>query len=128
EARAQLVTSAAALREKRDRLHGLLLEANPDLQLNGHPEARLPNTLNVSFANISGKALLEQVNDTIAASTGSACHADNDTVSGVLGAMGLDRRRASAAVRLSVGTPTTNDDIDRAATALIRAWQTLAAK
>ncbi|MDY6981214.1 MAG: cysteine desulfurase NifS, partial [Pseudomonadota bacterium] len=124
----QLDVTADTLRDKRDRLHHRLLEAVPGLLLNGHPEARLPNTLNVSFPNVSGKVLLEQVSDTVAASTGSACHANSDTVSGVLGAMGLDRAQASGAVRLSVGKSTSDDQIDLAARALIRAWQTLTTK
>ena len=122
-ARAHLDTTAATLREKRDRLHGLLLEAIPDLQLNGHPETRLPNTLNVSFPNIDGKTVLARAAQSVAASTGSACHADSNEVSGVLGAMGLAIEQARGAVRLSVGTPTTTDEIDQAAAALIRAWR-----
>lgn len=124
-AREQLGTTPSALREKRERLHRQLLEAIPGLSLNGHPEARLPNTLNVSFPAVSGKTLLEQTADSVAASTGSACHANSATVSGVLGAMGLDHSRANGAVRLSVGNPTSEAGIDLAADALIRTWQNL---
>ncbi|MDZ7662963.1 cysteine desulfurase family protein [Thiohalophilus sp.] len=122
-ARAQLDHDATALRNKRNRLHHALLDAIPDLTLNGHPDQRLPNTLNVSFPGVEGKSLLEKASDRIAASTGSACHADSDEVSGVLGAMGIDVQRAVGAVRLSVGRPTPDAEIDSAATALIDAWQ-----
>jgi len=124
-AREQLATITVALRDKRDHLHRLLHEAIPGLSLNGHPEARLPNTLNVSFPGVSGKTLLEQAADSVAASTGSACHADSDAVSGVLGAMGTSVEHAVGAVRLSVGVPTTQGDIERAASALINAWRQL---
>ncbi len=123
-ARDQLDTTPIALRDKRDYLHRLLLEAIPELRLNGHPEQRLPNTLNVSFPDVNGKQLLERAADRVAASIGSACHEDSAQVSGVLGAMGMDTPRASGAVRLSTGCPTSDADIQQAATALIQACQT----
>jgi cysteine desulfurase len=92
------------------------------LQLNGHPELRLPNTLHVSFPGVSGRSLLAQVADKVAASVGSACHSEHDAISGVLAAMGIDAARASGAVRLSVGRTTREDDIDQAAAALIGVW------
>ncbi len=95
------------------------------MQLNGHALHRLPNTLHVSFPGIAGRDLLAQVSVLVAASQGSACHADHDAVSGVLAAMGCDARRAMGAVRLSVGLMTSADDIDKAADALIDAWQLL---
>jgi cysteine desulfurase len=109
----------------RDRLHAALAAKIPGLALNGHPEHRLPNTLHVSFPGVSGNALLAEVQDTVAASVGSACHAGTDHVSGVLAAMGFDDQRARGAVRLSVGQPTTEQDIDRVAEALIGAWTRL---
>lgn len=110
-----------ALRVLRDMLHERLLQAVPNLQLNGHPDMRLPNTLNVSFPDVSGRELLEHAAADIAASVGSACHEDTDTVSGVLGAMGFSQQRARGAVRLSIGIPTTEMDIERAETALVSA-------
>ena len=124
-ARERLPDAHAHLRALRDRLHARLLQEIPGLALNGHPEQRLPNTLNVSFPGVSGAALLRQVADRVAASTGSACHAHDAAPSGVLGAMGLSAQRAAGAVRLSVGLHTSNDEIDAAASALIEAWREL---
>jgi len=107
-----------ALRALRDTLHERLLQAVPDLQLNGHPDMRLPNTLNVSFPNISGRELLEQAAGDIAASVGSACHEESDAVSGVLGAMGISHKQALEAIRFSVGIPTTIMEIERVSMAL----------
>jgi cysteine desulfurase len=56
--------------------------------LNGHPEARLPNTLNVSFVGHVGSEILARL-EGIAASTGSACHAGRIELSGA----GSRRRR-----------------------------------
>lgn len=114
---------AARIRALRDRLHAALAEAIPGLVLNGHPEARLPNTLNVSFPGVSGRDLLERAQADVAASVGSACHAGDAAVSGVLGAMGVAAEQAAGAVRLSPGRATTEADIDRAARALIAAWR-----
>ncbi|MCC5859128.1 MAG: hypothetical protein JJT90_13285 [Ectothiorhodospiraceae bacterium] len=108
-------------------MHGLLRAAIPDLSLNGHPEARLPNTLNVAFPRVSGQAMLAAASDTVMASVGSACHAGDAAPSGVLGAMGLDTERARGAVRLSVGWETTENDVRSAGDALVRAWRCLVA-
>jgi len=111
------------LRQLRDQLHTRLAEAIPGLLLNGHPEQRLPNTLNLSFPGVDGRDVLALAAAEVAASVGSACHEESDAVSGVLGAMGIEVERARAAVRLSIGTPTTDTEIERAAKALISAWQ-----
>jgi cysteine desulfurase len=111
------------LRLLRDQLHARLTEAIPEILLNGHPEQRLPNTLNLSFPGIDGRDLLAHAAAEVAASVGSACHEDDATVSGVLGAMGIKTERARGAVRLSLGTPSTGAEIERAAKALIAAWQ-----
>lgn len=113
------------MRQMRDRLHSRLAFAICGLQLNGHPQHRLPNTLHLSFPGVSGRALLQAAAADVAASLGSACHSEHDAVSGVLAALGIDALRASAAIRLSVGATTTTAEIDRAAIALINAWQRL---
>ncbi|MDI3341686.1 MAG: cysteine desulfurase family protein [Sphaerobacter sp.] len=116
-AHATLEREAARQQVLRDRLHRLLVERAGDVTLNGHPTARLPNTLNVRFAGIDGNALLGAVPE-VAASTGSACHAGQTEPSAVLLAMGVAPDTAIGAVRLSLGRLTTEDEIDRAAAAL----------
>ncbi|HSH29663.1 MAG TPA: cysteine desulfurase family protein, partial [Thiohalobacter sp.] len=116
-----LEQESARLRRLRDRLHDRLQAAIAGLRLNGHPEQRLPNTLNLSFPDVTGRALLDAVGDRIAASVGSACHEDSGAVSGVLAAMGLPPERARGAVRLSLGRFTRDGDIARAADILRQA-------
>lgn len=125
---ADLPELSERLRVLRDRLHERLAVGVPTLQLNGHQEHRPPNTLHVSFPGVSGRAVLADTADTVAASVGSACHSEHDAVSGVLAAMGVVAARASGAVRLSVGRATRTEDVDRAAAALIAAWARLAPK
>jgi cysteine desulfurase len=116
------------LRRLRDQLHTRLAEAIPGLLLNGHPEQRLPNTLNLSFPGTDGRDLLAHAAAEVAASVGSACHEDGDAVSGVLGAMGIEADRARGAVRLSLGRTSSDAEIERAAKALIAAWQACVSK
>lgn len=121
-ARTRLPQMTGQLRSLRDALHGQLQAAIPGLQLNGHPDQRLPNTLNISFPGVSGRDLLARVPQ-IAASVGSACHEEGDAVSGVLAAMGVEAARARGAVRLSLGTGSTAQDVASAAAGLVQAWR-----
>jgi len=111
---------ATRVRPLRDRLHELLAAAIPGLVLNGHPEHRLPNTLNVSVPGVLGRRILEACPE-VAASTGSACHEGDDVVSGVLGAMGVPPEVAHGALRLTLGLLTTAEEIEVAGAALVRA-------
>jgi cysteine desulfurase len=113
-ARRSLPGATARLASLSGRLWQHIEEALGDaVVLNGHPTQRLPNTLNVSFLGHSGADLLARVPE-VAASTGSACH-DGTSASPVLGAMGLPADVTRGAVRLSVGRPTTESEVDLAA-------------
>jgi len=74
----------------REHLYDLLSADPGSITLSGHPTERLPNTLNVRFHGIDGNQLLEHT-PSIAASTGSACHAGHSEPSPVLLAMGIER-------------------------------------
>ena len=84
----------------------------------------LPNTLNVSFPDVNGRDLLALA-DGVAASTGSACHAGEETPSAVLLAMGVIPEVARGAVRMSLGRGTNPSDIQRASLVLSSAHQRL---
>lgn len=117
-----LAEEAERQRVLRDELWETLRAAIPGITLNGHPTERLPNTLNVSFPNASGSAILAATPE-IAASTGSACHEGSEVASSVLLAMRVEATRALGAVRLSLGRRTTRAQIRRAARALARAFR-----
>jgi cysteine desulfurase len=120
-AREGLPKATERLRQLRDRLWERLRAALGDkVVLNGHPERRLPNTLNVNFVGHVGADFLQGVPE-IAASTGSACHEGQVSQSPVLCAMGVPPQLGQGAVRLSVGRFTTEEEIDRAAATLIQA-------
>ena len=104
------------LKAMRDRLHSGLESALPSgvLHLNGHPEKRLPNTLNISFKNLEANIILENISEFVAASAGAACHADHIDISSVLTAMGVPLEWAKGALRFSVGEMTRAEEIDHA--------------
>lgn len=126
-ANADLEKEAARVRTLCDDLWTLLRAEIPNVRLNGHPDERLPNTLNVSFPDVWGSAILA-IAPEIAASTGSACHEGGESPSEVLLAMGLDPSSALGAVRLSLGRETTKQQIADAARALVRAYHELTSK
>jgi cysteine desulfurase len=101
-----------SIRQLRDDLWKRLRERlGNQVVLNGHPERRLPNTLNVSFVGRSGHELLARIPG-LAASTGSACHAGDQHISPVLSAMGLPEPVGLGAIRFSLGRSSTCDDVE----------------
>jgi cysteine desulfurase len=115
------VERQCALREK---LWERLDESIPGMIRHGNPRTTVCNTLNVSFPNVYGEALLLGC-DEVAASTGSACHESDHAPSQVLLQMGCDPDEANGSVRLSVGKATTEEDVDEAASALVSAWKNM---
>ncbi|MCE9529974.1 MAG: cysteine desulfurase, partial [Planctomycetes bacterium] len=114
-----LPDATTKLKDLRDRLENRLRERlGTRFVVNGHPDLRLPNTLNGSFLGKIGSELLEAIPG-IAASTGAACHEGHFIVSPIFVALGLSEEIGRGAVRLSVGRFTTEDEIDNAARLLI---------
>lgn len=100
------------IRTLRDRFWaGLREQFGARVILNGHPDQRLPNTLNVSFLDWIGAELLARL-DGVAASTGSACHSGSVKLSPVLDAMGVTPEAGKGAIRFSLGRGTTANEID----------------
>jgi cysteine desulfurase len=108
-----------AMASMRDRLQALLFENVDDLVLNGHPDHRLPNTLNFSVPGIEGAKILEGLPG-VAASTGAACHDRSVKLSHVLAAMGVPPEVGMGALRFTVGRTNTMEQIERAARMIIR--------
>lgn len=105
---------AERVKRLRDKLERGILERIPDVKVNGHPEKRLPTTLNVSFLYVEGESILLYLDmEGIAASSGSACTSGTLDPSHVLLAMGIPHEVAHGSVRFSLGRETTEEDIDR---------------
>lgn len=96
----------------RDRLWNGLTERLDGLTRNGHPEACLPNTLNVSFAYVEGESLMMGMPE-VAVSSGSACTSASLEPSYVLKAMGVGDDLAHSSIRFSLGRFTTAAEIEQ---------------
>ena len=97
----------------RDRLEKGIVERVPRVKVNGCPEHRLPNTLNVSFEAVDGQMLAMNLDLMgIAVSTGSACQSDTREPSYVLSAMGCSVDQASSCIRFSLGADNTVEEVD----------------
>ena len=106
---------AARLASLRDELIGRVLAAMPDAILNGAPPGpgRLPGNAHFSFPGCEGDALLMLLDAKgIACSTGSACTAGVAQPSHVLLAMGADEARARGSLRFSLGSTSTQADVE----------------
>lgn len=110
-------TSVARLRDYF--WHALQARFGDRVVLNGHPEQRLPNTLNVGFRDLSGNEILARMPN-VAASTGSACHAGATHISPVLEAMGISSDVGLGAVRFSLGRSTTQAELDAVVETLVK--------
>jgi cysteine desulfurase len=105
----------------RDELWRSITEVFPNAQQNGDPVHRLTNTLNVSFADIDSETMLMALDlEGICASSGSACMVGSVRVSHALLAMGLPTERAGSAIRFSLGSWTTAEEIAATGDALGR--------
>ena len=104
----------ARLATLRDWLERGLLETVERTAVNGERTLRVPNTTNISFADVEAESLLIGLDlEGIAVSTGSACSSGTLEPSHVLRAMGFSAHRTQNSIRFSLGAGTTEDDIDR---------------
>ena len=92
----------------------------PDVHVNGGKADRLSNTLNLRFVGADAEAVMAWMPD-ILVSAGSACQSAVSTPSHVLLAMGMSDVAASESLRISLGRPTTSEDVRTAASAIAEA-------
>jgi cysteine sulfinate desulfinase/cysteine desulfurase-like protein len=112
---------AAPMRELRDALASRIGEAIPAARLNGHPERRLPNTLNLTLPGLRGESLVVALDQHgISLSSGSACKSGSPEPTHVLMAMGLSEEDVHCSVRFSLSRETSSQDIAETASALER--------
>ena len=113
-ARQETDEEAERVTRLRDKLRNGILESIDHVRLNGHPQVRLPNNLNVSISYAEGEAMcLKLDREGICCSTGSACTSAATEPSHVLTALGLDPLQSHSSLRFSLGKWTTEEEIDR---------------
>lgn len=112
-AKKEALEEAKKLTFLRDYLYNGIVSRIEDIRLNGHPEKRLPNTLNVGFKFLEGESIILNLDmEGVGVSTGSACTSGSLEPSHVLSAMGVDPAEIQGSVRFSLGRDNTKEDMD----------------
>ena len=91
-----------------------------DLEVNGGKSERLSNTLNLRFVGADAEAVMTSMPDVLV-SAGSACQSAVPSPSHVLRAMGMSAAEASESLRISLGRPTTREEVKSAARSIAAA-------
>ena len=111
---AECEANCARLRSLRDRLEAGILQRVPDAVVHGRGAKRAPHILNLSVPGTDSESLLMALDlRGIACSGGSACQSGSIDPSHVLSAIGVRPDLANAAIRMSLGSLTTDHSIDR---------------
>lgn len=99
--------------ELRDRLQKGLTDRIDHMVVNGNPERRLPNNLNVSFWYVEGESMLLFLNmEGVQVSSGSACTSRSLKASHVLVCIGTDAAVANGTLLMTLGMDNTKEDVD----------------
>ncbi len=129
-AHTELSAESARLSALRDRLIGGIRAAVPEAVLSGPPEGhpdRSPSNVHFTFPGAQGDSLLFLLDMAgISVSTGSACQAGIPEPSHVLIAMGRDEQDARSALRFTLGSTSTEADVDALLAALPGAYRSAA--
>jgi len=84
------------------------------VEVRGSISTRLPNNVHVTLQGAKGEVALYLFDEQgVSVSTGSACQAGIAEESHVLRAMGCDSATASSALRLTLGSSTTQAEVER---------------
>jgi len=92
------------LKTLRDTFEANLLDQVPDVVVNGHISKRTPNTSNLMFRGVDGRALVARLDmEGVICSQTSACTSQIPEPSPSLRAMGLSEEEAFSSIRFSFG-------------------------
>jgi len=121
-ARRSMEDEGARQQELRDRMEAELLSALPDATVVGASVPRLPQTCSIVLRGVRAANMIARARG-LAFSAGSACSSGTGKPSHVLVGIGLSDRDALSTVRLSLGRPTSHDDVDRAVEMIVDAYR-----
>lgn len=108
-----LAAEAISITKLRRNFFKAITDTIEGVRINGHLEDRLPGTLNMCFAGISGPRLVTEMNSKgVAISAGSACTSVGTAHSHVLLGMGMSKDDAAASVRISLGRSNTPEHVE----------------
>ena len=112
-AKEEIAGNERTMRSLRDRLLAALPETIEHLYINGHPEKRLPNNVNISVEFVEGEGMflfLDQKG--IYVSSGSACASKSLKMSHVLSAIQVDPAVGQGSILITLSKYNTEEDID----------------
>ena len=127
-AEAGMEEEGSRLRSWTDWMLTELQETINGVERNGHPIERLPHNLNVYVPGVESRAVVLELRDLVAFSTGSACTTAKVEPSHVIRALGFPDDRAYSSFRFGIGRSTTSDEIKTVARALAEAVQATGAR
>ncbi len=123
DAAGEMLATFARLAGLRDRLEERVRTIARGTTVFGAGAERLPNTSCFTLPGVSGQTQVMALDLAgVAVSAGSACGSGNVAASHVLAAMGVAAEVASTAIRVSLGWPSTDDDVET----FVAAWGALA--
>jgi cysteine desulfurase len=109
----KLASEGVRVAALRDRLEEGILRNVTGTAVNGARSPRVPNTTNISFDRVEAESLLIALDlEGIAVSTGSACSSGTLEPSHVLRAMGLPPHRTQNSLRFSLGSFSTEEEVE----------------
>lgn len=112
---------AERLSTLRDRLESLILDSCETAHVNARSVERLPQTASITFCGAPTTDMLLRLRE-VALSTTSACSSGSGTPSHVLTAIGLTPADCNSTFRISLGRPTTEEEVERAAEMICKAY------
>jgi cysteine desulfurase len=116
------MADAAGMAKLRERLEGGLRAISAETVVFGQGVERVPNTTLFAIAGIKAETALIALDlEGIAVSSGAACSSGKVSASHVLAAMGVAGSLAHGAVRVSIGSTTSEYEIDF----FLKAWRKL---
>jgi cysteine desulfurase len=114
--------AAPRMARLRNRLWAAIVAGVPAARRHGDPTAAAPHILSVGFGGVAAEPLLHALEgEGVYVSAGSACHAKDKKPSATLQAIGVPEDMGT--IRLSLSRDTSEDEIDRAAAAVVRCVQ-----
>ncbi len=97
----------------RDHIERTIYDTIQDAMINGQDQARLANTLNISFRNCSSAAMIQELDEKgIAVSAHSACQSGDLDPSHVLLAMKIPEEYLHGTLRISLSRMSTMDEVE----------------
>ncbi|MDD4353111.1 MAG: cysteine desulfurase family protein, partial [Candidatus Nanoarchaeia archaeon] len=123
-AKEELLQNSNRIKKLRDKLYELI-SSKIKVEINGTLKNRLPHNLSLYIEGIDAKALINEIKDYVACSTGSACTSNNIKPSYVILSLGYNANRANSTIRFGLGRFTTDEEIEQVAKILIKSVEKL---